>query len=99
MSGNDLVRPLTTDEMADWTFYQHSARGGVLVWERALAYAREHRLTHHKFAQTIKVDDSLVRRVLTGKQRLIFTRRMAVALTQAVGGEPEEFLPEPPLRT
>lgn len=90
---HELTRPLTDDERTDWAFYRRSARSGQLAWKTAATRGREAGLSSYRVARVIGIDHRLVKRVLDGKASMVFTREMALALAEVLGGEPENLLP------
>lgn len=89
----EITRPLTDNESASWSFYRRSARSGQSAWKTAAKRGREAGLSFYRMARVIGVDHRLMKRVLDGKASIVFTREMALALTEIVGGEPESLLP------
>lgn len=85
ISFSELVRPLTPEEDAEWTFYRVSGRNRLAVWERARALWLRNGLTDALAAQTMGVPKSKLSRALHETSKAVLSLDQAKKLAMTIG--------------
>jgi plasmid maintenance system antidote protein VapI len=106
MSPDDLIRPLTPEEAAEWRFYRISAAHHVAVWQRARSTWQDHGYSQLAAARVMGFTPAYVCQALqpAGRRRTLSwppALRLADACRLPAG--PETFIdglddPNPPQR-
>ena len=69
IDANELSRPLTEDETAEWRFYRTSARQVTEVWRRVAEASTAHNFSQRQLSALLEIPQSVINRVMRGERK------------------------------
>lgn len=92
----DLSRPLSDDEKAEWAFYRASARQVTAVWRRVAETCTAHSISQNQLSQMLAISQSAISRAMGGQRRspvLTWDHAIRIAEVLKLAEGAEAFLP------